>query len=99
MTAGLRSVRKHLTISPRRATTKGKKMPKSLSEVIPMEFYNTKRAGKPHPQAVNVGDLIKQLQRIPAHLPLFSYAANGCDIVVANISEPEYCCVIIEELD
>ena len=67
---------------------------------IPTEFYNTEKAKKLHPpRAENVGELIKQLERLPKELPLSGWPdAHTHEIVVYNVSahNPH---VTIEEVD
>ena len=43
---------------------------------IPLEFYNEEKARKPHPEVKTVGELIKQLKRLPSDLPLSYELAN-----------------------
>ena len=50
---------------------------------IPLEFYNEEESGKKHPEVETVGDLIKQLERLPKDLPLSYELARD----IANESE------------
>lgn len=53
---------------------------------IPVEFYNLKKAGvKHHPQANNVGELIKHLQRLPTNLPI-DLGNDGVELIVYNFN-------------
>jgi len=68
---------------------------KDYTKIVPKEFWN----GDDHPQAVTVAELIKQLQRLPGELPLFSYARNGREIIVYNARNGDEACVGIDELN
>ena len=69
-----------------------------LKKIIPTEFYNAEEAGIPPPRASDVGELIKQLQRLPDDLPLSGWDSLTHEIVVYNITmqNPH---VSIEEVD
>lgn len=69
-----------------------------LKKVIPTEFYNEDEAGIPVPRANTVGELIKQLQRLPDDLPLSGWEYLTHEIVVYNITMPNTH-VTIEEVD
>ena len=62
-------------------------MPEPYETMIPVEFYNLKKAKKPHhPIATNVGELIKQLQRLPHALPVESDWGGGVELTVYNVN-------------
>ena len=67
---------------------------------IPTEFYNTDKANVEHaPRAENVGELIKQLERLPKELPLSGWPESHThEVVVYNVSShnPH---LTIEEVD
>jgi hypothetical protein len=69
-----------------------------LKKIIPTEFYNEDEAGIPVPRASNVGELIRQLQRLPDDLPLSGWGYLSHEIVVYNITMPNPH-VSIEEVD
>lgn len=57
-----------------------------LRGAVPVEFYNLKKAKKPHhPIATNVEQLIRQLQRLPPGLPVDSGWGCGVELVVYNM--------------
>ena len=51
-------------------------------------FYNNNYKRK---TANNVGQLIKQLQKLPESLPISQGADEGCELIVYNISDLAMC--------
>lgn len=56
----------------------------SERKVVPIEFYNEVKAGKPHPIVSTVGELRKQLERLPDDISLSNWSSNAMCCVVAN---------------
>ena len=63
---------------------------KNYRKLVPVEFYNEEKAGKPHPTATNVGELIKQLKRLPKELPLDLWGSDAKSLFVANIDRDPF---------
>lgn len=58
----------------------------SLKDLIPSEFY---RGDEESPYAETVGQLIEQLQRLPADLPVMHGFDYGCCLTVYNINQDD----------
>lgn len=71
-----------------------------LKESIPVEFYNLEKAKVGNfPRVENVGDLIKQLERLPNELPISGWPELYThEVVVYNVGDDNPH-VIIEEVD
>jgi hypothetical protein len=58
----------------------------NFRDSVPIEFYNEKVSGKSHPKVRTVGELKKQLERLPDDLPLlYDNEEEVYEMVVYNI--------------
>jgi len=59
-----------------------------MNTVVPVEFYNTRKAEvEHHPIVKNVGELVEQLGRLPKDLSVNSGGSVGAEMIVYNMDK------------
>jgi hypothetical protein len=67
-----------------------------MSKDIPEEFY---KVGDKHPVVYRVGDLIKQLEKLPKTLSLEKGVGDGMELVVYNMQFGPYPRLVLRNVE